>query len=199
MNVWKSVLPGAVKLFVLYTLLCGVLYTVLITCAAQIFFPQTADGSLIVKNGKTYGMAAMGQPFTNPGYLWGRIMQLDVSTYKDEQGQALLYAGPSNLSPASDEYKKLVAERVERLQATNPVKADTPIPVDLVTGSASGLDPDISPAAAAYQIPRIAKARGIPEQEVQDIISHNTTGRFLGIFGEPTVNVLKVNLALDEK
>ncbi len=108
-----------------------------------------------------------------------------------------MYACPSNLSPASDEYEKLVAERVEKIKAANPEKGDTPIPVDLVTCSGSGLDPDISPAAAEYQIERIAKARGISTTQVEEIVLKYTENRFLGTFGEKTVNVLKVNLALD--
>ena len=124
-------------------------------------------------------------------------MNLDVSTYKDAEGKTLLYASPSNLSPASKEYEKLVAERVEKLRASNPAMEDSAVPVDLVTCSGSGLDPAISPAAARYQAPRIAEARGISEQEVLEIIDQCTTGRFLGLFGEETVHVLKVNLMLD--
>ena len=129
--------------------------------------------------------------------MWGRIMNIDVSTYKDENGKMLMYAVPSNLSPASEEYETLVAERVEKLRAANPDMDDTAIPVDLVTCSGSGLDPHISPAAAEYQVARIAKARDISEQNVRDIIEKCTTGKFLGVFGEEAVNVLKVNLMLD--
>lgn len=129
--------------------------------------------------------------------MWGRIMKLDVSTYRDEDGKALLYAVPSNLSPASEEYEQLVAQRVEKLRAADPERGDTPIPVDLVTCSGSGLDPHISPAAAEYQVPRLARATGRSEDEVRDIIKDCTDGRFWGLFGEERVNVLEVNLRLD--
>ena len=197
MNIVKQVLPNAVKMFFMMTLLCGILYTGFITAGAQLLFPYQANGSLIQMNGRTYGSALIGQPYTDNGHMWGRIMQLDISTYKDVDGSPLLYAGPSNLSPAGTEFKKIVAQRVEKLRATDPDKKGTPVPVDLVTDSGSGLDPDISPAAAAYQVSRIAKARGISEIRVKNIIEKCTTGRTFGILGEPTVNVLKVNLMLD--
>ena len=124
-------------------------------------------------------------------------MNIDVSTYKDENGKTLMYAAPSNLSPASEEYEALVRERVEKLRAANPDMDETAIPVDLVTCSGSGLDPHISPAAAEYQVARIAKANNMTEDEVREVIQKCTDGKFLGIFGEETVNVLKVNLILD--
>lgn len=124
-------------------------------------------------------------------------MNIDVSTYKDENGKTLMYAAPSNLSPASEEYEALVRERVEKLRAANPDMDETAIPVDLVTCSGSGLDPHISPAAAEYQVARIAKANHMTENEVREIIKKCTDGKFLGLFGEETVNVLKVNLMLD--
>lgn len=124
-------------------------------------------------------------------------MNIDVSTYKDKDGNILMYAGPSNLSPASKEYEALVAERVEKLRAANPHMDETAIPVDLVTCSGSGLDPHISPAAAEYQVSRIAEANEMTEHEVRTIIKQCTDGQLLGLFGEETVNVLKVNLMLD--
>ena len=124
-------------------------------------------------------------------------MNIDVSTYKDENGKTLMYAAPSNLSPASDEYEALVRERAEKLREANPDTEKTAIPVDLVTCSGSGLDPHISPAAAEYQMARIAKANDMTEDEVREIIQKCTDGKFLGLFGEETVNVLKVNLMLD--
>lgn len=124
-------------------------------------------------------------------------MNIDVSPYKDENGKTLMYAAPSNLSPASEEYEALVRERVEKLRAANPDMDETAIPVDLVTCSGSGLDPHISPAAAEYQVARIAKANNMTEDEVREVIQKCTDGKFLGIFGEETVNVLKVNLMLD--
>jgi K+-transporting ATPase ATPase C chain len=197
MKLWKGVLAPAVRIFLAYTLLCGVLYTAVITGLAQTVFPREANGSIIVADGKAYGSAYMGQPYADPGHLWGRVMQVDVSTYKDADGTPLLYAGPSNLSPASAAYDALIAERVACLRAADPDAAMTAVPVDLVTGSGSGLDPGISPAAAAYQVPRIAKARNMSEESVRQIIAQCTNGRFLGIIGEPTVQVLKVNLMLD--
>ena len=124
-------------------------------------------------------------------------MNIDVSTYKDENGKTLMYAAPSNLSPASEEYEALVKERVEKLREANPDMDETAIPVDLVTCSGSGLDPHISPAAAEYQVARIAKANHMTEDEVREIVKKCTDGKFLGLFGEETVNVLKVNLMLD--
>lgn len=124
-------------------------------------------------------------------------MNIDVSTYKDENGKTLMYAAPSNLSPASEKYEALVKERVEKLRAANPDMDEAAIPVDLVTCSGSGLDPHISPVAAEYQVARIAKANDMTKDEVREIIDECTDGKFLGIFGEETVNVLKVNLILD--
>ena len=131
--------------------------------------------------------------------MWGRIMNVDTATFIGEDGEPLLYSWASNKSPAGEELEALVAERVKRLRAANPEQGDEPIPVDLVTCSGSGLDPDISPAAAEYQVQRIADARGIRPEDVQAVVDRYTTGRTFGLFGEPRVNVLKVNLALDGK
>lgn len=161
------------------------------------FFPDKADGSIITVNGKKYGSELLGQQYTDDAHMWGRIMNVDVSTYKDKNGKILMYAEPSNLSPSSDKYQKLLSERISKLRKHNPDMNEETIPVDLVTSSGSGLDPDISPAAAEYQVARIAKANNISEQSVRKIIKKCTKGRFLGIFGEKTVNVLKVNLMLD--
>ena len=191
----KTVFPKALTIFLIFTFVCGILYTGVVTGVAQLFFPEKANGSIIEVDGKKYGCELLGQQYTDDAHMWGRIMNIDVSTYKDENGHTLMYAAPSNLSPASEEYEALVAERVEKLRAANP-DMDA-IPVDLVTCSGSGLDPHISPAAAEYQVARIAKANDITEDEVQAIIEKCTDGRFLGLFGEETVNVLKVNLMLD--
>ena len=197
MKTLKNVLPRAAGIFLIFTLLCGVVYTGAVTGIAQLLFPHQANGSIIEIDGKQYGSALLGQQYTDDAHLWGRIMNLDVSTYQDENGKTLLYAVPSNLSPASEEYRALVAQRVEKLRAADPAMDETAIPVDLVTCSGSGLDPHISPAAAEYQVARVAAAGGRTEQEVREIIQKCTDGRFLGIFGEETVNVLKVNLMLD--
>ena len=183
--------------FLIFTVVTGILYTGVVTGLAQVLFPYQANGSIIEVDGKKYGCELLGRQYTDDGHMWGRIMNIDVSTYKDKDGKTLMYAVPSNISPASEEYEELVAERVEKLRAANPDMDDTAIPVDLVTCSGSGLDPAISPAAAEYQVARIAKARGIAEQQVRDIVEKCTTGRWLGLFGEETVNVLKVNLMLD--
>ena len=193
----KSTLPKALTIFLIFTFVCGILYTGVVTGVAQLFFPEKAGGSIIEVDGKKYGCELLGQQYTDDAHMWGRIMNIDVSTYKDENGHTLMYAAPSNLSPASEEYEALVAERVEKLRAENPDMDETAIPVDLVTCSGSGLDPHISPAAAEYQVARIAKANDMTEDEVQAIIEKCTDGRFLGLFGEETVNVLKVNLMLD--
>ena len=164
---------------------------------AQLIFPDKANGSIIEVDGKKYGCELLGQQYTDDGHMWGRIMNIDVSTYKDENGKTLMYAAPSNFSPASEEYEALVRERVEKLREANPNMDEAAIPVDIVTCSGSGLDPHISPAAAEYQVARIAKANNMTEDEVREIIKKCTDGKFLGLFGEETVNVLKVNLMLD--
>lgn len=197
MKLFRSVLPKAAGIFLIFTILCGIVYTGVVTGIAQLIFPQQANGSIIEINGKKYGCELLGQQFTDEGHMWGRIMNVDVSTYKDKDGKMLMYATPSNLSPASEAYETLVAERVEKLRAANPDMDERAVPVDLVTCSGSGLDPDISPAAAEYQVARIAQKRGITQQEVRAVIQKCTNGRFLGVFGEQTVNILKVNLMLD--
>lgn len=197
MKALKSVFPKALMIFLLFTVICGVAYTGVVTGIAQLIFPAKANGSLIEVDGKKYGCELLGQQYTDEKHMWGRIMKVDISTYKDENGKTLMYAAPSNLSPASDEFEDLVAERVKMIREANPDMDETSIPVDLVTCSGSGLDPHISPAAAEYQVARVAKANDMTEDEVRAIIKQCTDGRFLGIFGEETVNVLKVNLMLD--
>lgn len=193
----KETLPKACMIFLIFTVICGILYTGLVTGIAQLIFPDKANGSIIEVNGKKYGSELLGQQYTDDGHMWGRIMNPDVSTYKNKDGKILMYASPSNLSPASEEYETLVAERVKKLRAANPDMDETAVPVDLVTCSGSGLDPHISPAAAEYQVDRIAEARGMTKQDVRKIIDQCTNGKFFGVFGEKTVNVLKVNLMLD--
>jgi potassium-transporting ATPase KdpC subunit len=197
MKLIKSVWAKALGALLLFTLLCGLVYPLAVTGISQLLFHNQANGSIIEINGKKYGSVLLAQQFTGDRYMWGRIMDLDTKTFKDADGKALMYAVPSNLSPASDKYKELVKQRVAKIQAANPDKANVPIPEDLVTCSGSGLDPDISPAAADYQVERIAKARNLSAQQVRDLITKYTNGRFLGVFGEDTVNVLEVNLALD--
>ncbi|MDO5416247.1 MAG: K(+)-transporting ATPase subunit C [Lachnospiraceae bacterium] len=197
MKIMKQVLSKAFVMFLIYTALCGVVYTGCVTGIAQLLFPDKANGSIIEVDGKKYGCELLGQSYNDEAHMWGRIMNVDVSTYKDENGKTLMYAAPSNLSPAGGEYGELVARRVEMLRAANPDMEETAVPADLVTCSGSGLDPHISPAAAEFQTARIAKANGMTENAVREIIKTCTSGRFLGLFGEETVNVLKVNLMLD--
>ena len=197
MKTFKNILLRAAIIFLIFTVLCGIVYTGVVTGVAQLIFPQQANGSIIEVDGKKYGCELLGQQYTDEAHMWGRIMNIDVSTYKDKDGKTLMYAAPSNLSPASEAFEELVAERVEMLRTANPDMDETAIPVDLVTCSGSGLDPHISPAAAEYQVARIAKANNMTDAQVRDIIEKCTDGKFLGIFGEETVNVLKVNLMLD--
>ena len=193
----KLVISRAAGLLALMLLACGLLYTLLITGVGQLLFPRQANGSVIEIDGKTYGSELLAQQFTQPEHLWGRPMNLDVSSFTDGEGDPVLYAWASNKTPAGEELDALIQARAAALLAADPTMEGTPIPVDLVTVSGSGLDPQISPAAAEYQVHRIAQARGISEDEVRSAIEANTTGRLLGIFGEPGVNVLKVNLTLD--
>lgn len=197
MQTIKSVLPKAAMMFLIFTVICGIVYTGVVTGIAQALFPGKANGSIIEVDGKKYGSALLGQQYKDEGHMWGRIMNVDVSTYQDKNGKTLMYASPSNLSPASQEYEALVQERIQMLREANPDMDEAAIPVDLVTCSGSGLDPHISPAAAEYQIARIAKANDMSKEAVREIIDQCTDGKFLGIFGEEAVNVLKVNLVLD--
>ena len=193
----KQITKKALSMLIVFTVLCGIAYTGVITGAAQLIFPHQSNASIIEVNGVRYGSELLGQQYNDERHMWGRIMNLDVSTYQDENGEPLMYATPSNLSPASEEYQQLVAQRVDMIRQANPDMKETAIPVDLVTCSGSGLDPHISKAAANYQVARIAKENQMSEQEVQEIIDKCTQGKFLGVFGEETVNVLKVNLMLD--
>ena len=198
MKTIKSVLPKAGMIFLIFTLLCCVIYTVVVTGIAQLIFPDNANGSIIEVDGKKYGCELLGQQYTDEAHMWGRIMNIDVSTYTDENGKALMYAAPSNLSPASEEYAQLVAERVEKLRAADPDMDETAIQVDLVTCSGSGLDPHISPDAALMQVRRVAEARGLSLETVEKLVRGHVEGPEWGVWGEPKVNVLRLNLALDE-
>ena len=192
---FKGVASRALGVFALFTVVCGLGYTLVVTGIAQVAFPYQANGSLIKVDDKIVGSELIGQSFEDEDHMWGRIQ--NVAIVEGEDGGLMAYGAPSNLSPASDEYRQLVDERVEKIRAANPDADMDAVPVDLVTCSGSGLDPEISPDAAEYQVPRLAKATGKSEDEVREIIAQCTKGRFLGVFGEPTVNVLKVNLMLD--
>lgn len=192
---FKGVASRALGVFALFTVVCGLGYTLVVTGIAQVAFPYQANGSLITVDGKVVGSELIGQNFEDEDHMWGRIQ--NVSIVEGEDGELMAYGAPSNLSPASEEYRQLVDARVKKIRAANPDADMDAVPVDLVTCSGSGLDPEISPDAAEYQVPRLAKATGKSEDEVREIIAQCTKGRFLGVFGEPTVNVLKVNLMLD--
>ena len=193
----KKTIFRALGLVLVMTVLCGFVYTLVCTGINQLLFPHQANGSVIEIDGKTYGSELLAQQFTQPKHLWGRPMSLDLTSFADEDGNPVMYAWATNKSPAGEDEEAMVQERIDTLLEADPSMAGTPIPVDLVTVSGSGLDPEISSEAAAYQVHRIAEARGISEETVQEVIDRYTTGRWLGIFGEPRVNVLKVNLALD--
>lgn len=192
---FKGVTSRALGVFALFTVVCGLGYTLVVTGIAQVAFPYQANGSLITVDGKVVGSELIGQNFDDEAHMWGRIQ--NVSIVEGEDGELMAYGVPSNLSPASEEYRQLIDARVKKIRAANPDADMDAVPVDLVTCSGSGLDPEISPDAAEYQVPRLAKATGKSGDEVRDIIAACTKGRFLGVFGEPTVNVLKVNLMLD--
>lgn len=192
---FKGVASRALGVFALFTVVCGLGYTLVVTGIAQVAFPYQANGSLIKVDDKIVGSELIGQSFEDEDHMWGRIQ--NVTIVEGEDGGLMAYGAPSNLSPASEEYRQLVDARVEKIRAANPDAGMDAVPVDLVTCSGSGLDPEISPDAAEYQVPRLAKVTGKSEDEVREIIAQCTKGRFLGVFGEPTVNVLKVNLMLD--
>lgn len=197
MKTLKAVVPKMLGFFVLLMVITGLIYPLVVTGFSKLFFNDKANGSIIEIDGKKYGSALLAQEFTSDDYLWGRIMNLDTGTYTNDEGEILVYSWASNKSPAGEELEGMIAERVEKIKAANPDREGEAIPVDLVTSSGSGLDPHISPAAAEYQVPRIAEARGISEDELRQVIAQYTDGKFLGIFGEKRVNVLEVNLALD--
>jgi K+-transporting ATPase ATPase C chain len=187
----------AIILTLALTVILGIIYPLVTTGVAQKVFPSQANGSLVCVNGKPIASSLIGQYWTQAQYFHGR-----PSATLNLSGTPAPYeadnSGGSNLGPTNSALMQTVAQRVAALKKENPdVPPGTPIPVDLVTASASGLDPDISVAAAYYQIPRIAKARGLSQEAVQQIVDTHIEGRFLGIFGEPRVNVLQVNLALD--
>lgn len=192
---FKGIASRALGVFALFTVVCGLGYTLVVTGIAQVAFPYQANGSLIKVDDKIVGSELIGQNFEDEDHMWGRIQ--NVSIVEGEDGELMAYGAPSNLSPASEEYRQLIDARVKKIRAANSDADMDAVPVDLVTCSGSGLDPEISPDAAEYQVPRLAKATGKSEDEVHDIIAACTKGRFLGVFGEPTVNVLKVNLMLD--
>jgi K+-transporting ATPase ATPase C chain len=187
--------PALVSLLVL-TLATGVLYPLVVTGIAQLAFPSQANGSFIVEGGQVRGSALIGQPFDDPRYFWGRLSATGGHPYNAFDAEAGAGSSGSNLGPLNPALLDAVQSRIDTLRAADPA-ATRLIPVDLVTASGSGLDPHISPAAAAYQVRRVAQARGLSEEQVRALVALHTEGRALGLFGEPRVSVLRLNLALD--
>jgi K+-transporting ATPase ATPase C chain len=172
------------------TVIAGLVYPYAVTGLAQLLFPKQANGSLIYKDGKPVGSHLIGQPFDDPKYFWSRLSATSPMPYNAASSSG------SNLGPTNPALFKAIQDRIDALHKADPDNKE-PIPVDLATASGSGLDPQISPAAAQYQIHRIAKLRGMSEVSVQALIEKHTEGRWLGLVGEPGVNVLELNLDLD--
>src|ERR1700722_1836941 len=187
----KNILRPVVVLFAALTVVTGLVYPVVVTAVAHAAFPHEANGSLIEKNGKAVGSELLGQQFDAPSYFWGRLSATSPNPYNPQA------SGGSNLGPTNPALSDEVNGGVRALPAPDPTNNE-PIPVDLVTSSGSGLDPEISPAAAAYQIDRVAKARKLSHNDVDALVQRATSGRQFGILGGARVNVLKLNLALDE-
>lgn len=186
----QALLRPAISLFVLLTVVTGVLYPLAVTGIAKLVFPEAAEGSLIRVDGKPVGSTLIGQSFTAPDYFWGR-----PSATAPYPNNAAASSG-SNQGPLNPALLDAVKGRIAALKAADPDNAK-PIPLDLVTASGSGLDPHISPAAAQYQVDRVARARNLQPKAVEALVAQSTEGRQWGVFGEPRVNVLELNLALD--
>jgi K+-transporting ATPase ATPase C chain len=186
----KKNLITSIWMTVVTTLLFGILYPLVVTALAQLVFPRQANGSLIMVNAKVVGSRLIGQPFSSPGYFHPRPSAAGAAGYDAAN------SGGSNLGPTNKVLIDRIRRDVQKLRAENP---NAPVPVDLVTTSASGLDPDISPAAAEFQAPRVARERGMTEDEVRALIAKHTEGRQFGFLGEPRVDVLGLNLDLDAR
>ncbi len=193
----KSTFMRALGIFIVFTVLCGGVYTMAVTALSQVMFNRQANAGITEgKNGEQY-TTMLGQKFTDEKHLWGREMLPSTVCFEKQGGEVLFYGGASNTSPASKEYGKTLDERIEKIKKANPDMGDTPVPIDLVTVSGSGLDPEISVEAAMYQVKRLAKANGKSEADIKAVIDRCTSGKTFGILGEKRVNVVKVNLMLD--
>ncbi len=193
----KAQLRPALSMLALMVLVTGVLYPLAVTAVARLVLPGQANGSVVIgSGGEPVGSALIGQNFTDPKHFWSRPSAAPGGPYVPYDRTALAGSGGSNLGPLSFRLRQEVEQRIAALQAADTGNSAS-IPADLVTASASGLDPDISLAAALYQAPRVARTRGIPEQVVLRLIREHAQGRWLGVFGEPRVNVLALNQALD--
>jgi K+-transporting ATPase ATPase C chain len=191
-----SQLRPAFLMLVILTVITGVIYPLIVTGIAQVAFPHQANGSLIVIDGKAYGSELIGQQFDDPKYFWGRLSATGDFPYNAFNAETLTGSSGSNYGPLNPALIDAVQARVDALKAADPGNT-VPIPVDLVTASGSGLDPHISVAAALYQVHRVAQARGLSDDAVKALVDKYTKGRQLGFLGEPRVNVLELNLALD--
>ncbi len=189
---FRQIIKPAVLLFIVLTVLCGVVYPLFVTLVAQVVFPDQANGSLIRRSGRPVASALIGQPFDDPKYFWGRPSATSPAPYDAANSNG------SNLGPSNPDLVKAVRQRIAALRAADPDNR-LPVPVDLVTTSASGLDPHISPAAAEYQVHRVAKARRLDEETIRRLVARHTEGRTLGLLGEPRVNVVELNLDLDRR
>lgn len=187
-----SLLRPALVLLALFTVLTGLLYPLVVTGAAQALFPEEANGSLVRRHGQVIGSQLIGQRFEDPKYFWGRPSATGPAPY-----DAAASTG-SNLGPSNPALAEAIAARVAALRAADPSQVSAPVPVDLVTASGSGLDPHLSPAAALYQISRVSRLRGVDAEKLRQLVTDHTEARTLGLFGEPRVNVLALNLALDQ-
>jgi potassium-transporting ATPase KdpC subunit len=190
-KMFREHIRPAILSFIILTIITGAIYPLFVTGIAQLFFHDKANGSLIYQNGEAIGSSLIGQQFDDPKYFWGRLSATSPVQYNSASSSG------SNLGPSNPALVEAVQARIKALKEADPDNK-SPIPIDLVTSSASGLDPHISLASAYYQIPRIARLRGLPQDIVETIVGKHTTDRLLGIIGEPVVNVLETNLELDE-
>ena len=192
----KSQLRPAFFMLLIFTVITGVIYPLTVTGIAQVAFPHQANGSLIMVNGKAVGSELIGQQFDDPKYFWGRLSATGDFHYNAFNADTLTGSSGSNYGPLNPALTQAAQARIDALKAADPTNT-LPIPVDLVTASGSGLDPHISIAAALYQVHRVATARGLSEEQIQSMVDKYSQGRQFGFLGEPTVNVLELNLALD--